>query len=280
MSKELKKPILNPTNQYSLNSYQSTDDLTKCLNKAFREKNIELSKTLHDNKKMEEYHKQYGSDFIKSLIFGGLDGIVTSFSIIASCHSSNLDNKYVIIVGIANIIAGAISMGHGDYFSEKTELDYIKDQYDREKWEMTNYPEGELEEMLELYVEKHKISEEDAKTILLTMVKYKSFFIDHMMMIELDLLPPDENANPIKNGIITFFSFICFGSIPVITYIIWMNFFISLLFSFLTLGGLGYIKSKFIKSNKLYIIFNTILNGSLSAGLAYIVGFGLDKLLS
>ena len=271
----------HPTDSY--HSFNKSKELyrlptsSEAIHLAYQKKDPLFSKELHDNKTLEKYHKQSGNDFIKSIIFGGLDGIVTSFAIIASAHSSHLEMKYITIMGIASILAGAISMGHGDYFSEKAELDYVNDQYTREKWEMDNYPDGEVNEMIDLYTDKHHIEKEDAETILHTMAKYKEFFVDHMMIIELELMPPDPDANPIKNGVITFFSFLIFGSIPVITYIISGIFWVSVLFTLITLGILGAVKAKFIKAPFLTTILNTIFNGALSAGLAYLVGYSLDK---
>lgn len=47
-------------------------------------------------------------------------------------------------MGLANLIADAISMGLGDALSEKAELDYIHREWKRETWEMDNNPQGEV----------------------------------------------------------------------------------------------------------------------------------------
>jgi DNA damage-binding protein 1 len=267
-------PLLGTSYLNSINSYQNGGIID-----SYQKRNAEHSRFLHsqDKKTIEKYHENSGSDFLKSLIFGGLDGVVTSFAIICSAHASHFSYYQILILGLSNILAGAISMGHGDYFSEKAEYDYVKDQYEREKWEMANYEEGEINEMIELYTKKHKIYELDANNILRTMAKYKHFFIDHMMVIELGLLPPDEKSNAIQKGIVTFFSFLIFGIIPLLTYVYLNGFITACSFAILLLGTLGYIKATFTKSSKLWSCFITILNGSLSAGFAYVVSSALDK---
>ena len=249
---------------------------------AFKNRDHQHSKFLHQltNKETEEYHKTLGSDFVKSIIFGGLDGIVTTFAIITSAHASHLSYYQILILGLANVMADAISMGHGDYFSEQAEFDYITDQYNREKWEMTNYEEGEIMEMIDLYVNKHNIKEVDAELIIRTMAKYKDFFVDHMMVIELDLMPPDEHSNAIKNGMVTFSSFLIFGIIPLLFYSFLCSFLLACLSSIFLLGVLGYVKATFTNSSKVRSCCITILNGSSSAGLAYLISMGLDSYIN
>lgn len=53
---------------------------------------------------------------------------------------------------------------------------YIKQERSREQWEMENSPQGEIEEMIELY-EGKGFSKEDAKTIIETMAKNEKFFV-------------------------------------------------------------------------------------------------------
>lgn len=256
---------------------------------AYQNNNANLSMRFHEENKenndnqdkdnKEKYHEIVGSDVVKSIIFGGLDGIITTFSIICSSYASHLSVHTIMVLGFANVLADAISMGHGDYFSEKTEQDYIKDQYNREKWEMDNYPQGEIDEMVDIYVDKYNISRHEANSMLTTMSNYKDLFVDHMMVLELDLMPPSDNQNPYKNGLVTFFSFLFFGSIPLIFYLLSENIYYAISSTIITLGFLGWVRSYFTKTNKFYSCFITILNGGISAGAAYGVSYALDYYL-
>jgi hypothetical protein len=124
---------------------------------AFSTGDAEASRAMHESTrvahdgavaKADENHGGFGSDYVKSIVFGGLDGIITTFSTIASSVGGNLSIEAVITLGFANLIADAISMGVGDFISSKAEYDYLMAERAREAWEFDNHPEGEKQEMV------------------------------------------------------------------------------------------------------------------------------------
>lgn len=139
----------------------------------------------------DEYHKTEGG-LLKPMIFGGLDGILTSFAIVAGAAGGNLSSGVVLILGFSNIFADALSMGVGEFLSSKAENEWILSERRREEWELENYPEGEIREMVDLYMEKG-MSRQDAESVITTMAKYKDFFVDIMMTQELQLQVPEDD---------------------------------------------------------------------------------------
>ena len=77
-----------------------------------------------------------------------------------------------------------------------------------EKWEVDNYPEGEKQEMVELYMEKG-IPKKDAESMTKILSKHKKAWVDIMMVEELGLMK--DNGSPVKNALVTFGSFSIFG---------------------------------------------------------------------
>jgi len=63
--------------------------------------------------------------YVKSLVFGGLDGIITTFAIVATVAGARAHPGLVLLMGAANLIADALSMGIGDYLSERAEDEYV-----------------------------------------------------------------------------------------------------------------------------------------------------------
>jgi VIT1/CCC1 family predicted Fe2+/Mn2+ transporter len=92
---------------------------------------------------------------------------------------ANFDPKVAVVLGFSNLIGDALSMGVGDYLSERAEIDFARNEMRREAWEVENYIEGEKREMIELYVAKG-MTEEDATTIIESMSKYPKIFVDTM----------------------------------------------------------------------------------------------------
>ena len=83
-------------------------------------------------------------------------------------------------------------MGVGEFLSSKAENEWILSEKRREEWELENYREGEIQEMIDIYTSKG-MSPEDAKTCIETMAKYDEFFVDIMMMQELELQVPEDD---------------------------------------------------------------------------------------
>jgi len=254
--------------------------------KAHDELDVELSRLAHNNKisSAQETHNKSG-DYIKSVIFGGLDGIVTTFAVVAGVAGANLDNHVVIILGFANVVADGISMGLGDFLSERAELEFVKNERRREEWEVQNYIDGEKKEMVDLYTAKG-MTEEDATTVIDVMSKYHNIFVDTMLVEELGLMPPDENDSPAKKGFVTFLSFLIFGVVPLLTYVFGYNssnknllFGVSVAMSAITLFVLGVVKARLASQPILSTAFAMMVNGGVAAAASYFIGWAIESIV-
>ena len=56
-------------------------------------------------------------DYAKSIVYGGMDGIVTTFAVVAGAVGGNLGIKPILILGFSNLLADGFSMAVGDYLS-------------------------------------------------------------------------------------------------------------------------------------------------------------------
>ena len=251
--------------------------------KAYSKGNVEEMKTAHDMsaRKLNEKHKT-GGEFVKSAVYGGLDGILTTFAIASGAIGGNISNTVVLILGVSSLIADGISMGIGDYMGTKSEYEFAKAEREREEWEVENNPDGEKTEMKEIYIEKG-LAEEDATIAVETLSKHPKAWIDIMMVEELGLLDTDDS--PIKNGLVSLFSFIILGLIPLLPYIIGAGindakglFWASLGLTAGILFFLGAAKTRFTGKGVLISGLETLLVGACAAGFAFLVGWALEPL--
>ena len=67
------------------------------------------------------------SNLLRTLMFGGIDGIITIFNIMSGIEGSRLNYKYIFIIGAATLVSDAISMGTGEYLSVKAENELKKE---------------------------------------------------------------------------------------------------------------------------------------------------------
>lgn len=227
----------------------------------------------------QEKHKK-GGEFIKSAIFGGLDGIITVFSVVTGSHGASLSAHVILILGVATLIGDAIAMAMGDYLSTKAEIEYQACERKREEWEVENNPEGEKVEMIEVY-RNRGMTEEDAQLMANTISKSKKAWVEVMMLEELGLIEVDDS--PGKNAITTFISFLFFGIIPLLPYFANQDndsnlFEVSLGLTGFALLFLGFVKSFLVDMSWIKSCLETGFLGGTAAITAYLIGWLLEGL--
>jgi vacuolar iron transporter family protein len=253
---------------------------------AYKTRDIKATIAAHNVKSKSktdtEAHVSSGQ-YLKSAVYGGLDGTVTTFAVVAGSQGASLATGVVLILGFANLIGDGLSMAIGDYLSTKSENEYHNAEREREKWEVDNYPQGEKKEMVELY-ESKGIAKKDATSMVEIMSKYKEAWVDLMMVEELGIMQSKES--PVKNAVVTFLSFCIFGFVPLLAYVLALNFNLLLTNTFLiassltalTLFSLGAIRIKFTGLNFFRSGMEMVIVGGIASFAAYLIGYFLQSL--
>jgi|LauGreDrversion4_2_1035121.scaffolds.fasta_scaffold554252_1 VIT1/CCC1 family predicted Fe2+/Mn2+ transporter len=214
--------------------------------------------------------------YARPFVFGALDGLATLFALVAGSVGADLSARSMLAVGVGNLIAGALGMGIGEYVSSKADRDVALREEARERWEVENNPEGEIYEMIAIY-ESKGLSRQDASLVASTLAKYPQFWVEHMMLTEIGMLPADKDENVAIGGIVMFISFVLFGSVPLLSYYFLSfgglsPFTIATISSTITLFILGAIKSKFVSKPPVTGGMWMMLQGGLCAFSAYCLG--------
>lgn len=219
-----------------------------------------------------------GGKYIKSMVYGGLDGIITTFAVVSGVAGASLTFQVVIILGFANLLADGISMAVGDYLSTKSENEYTTGLKKRKKQELILHYTDEINDMIDSY-EQQGVSKKDAHTISHLLAKYETPFVDQKIKDEYGNEEIEET--PIKNAVVTFFSFFVFGFVPLLAYVISMVFPFMLAHAFLvasiltgvTLFVLGAIKSSITHSKWIKSGLEMLIIGGVAAIAAYLIGY-------
>ncbi|KAI7748622.1 hypothetical protein M8C21_012422 [Ambrosia artemisiifolia] len=229
----------------------------------------------------ERPREPWKGELVKSIVYAGLDAIITSFSLISSISAGRLSSVDVLVLGFANLVADGISMGFGDYVSSNTERDVAVKERLVTEWEVTNRRRGQEQALLNRYRDLG-MNIDDATTVVNIFAKYEDIMVDEKM-VQNGILSPDDGEKPWKKGLITFGAFLVFGSAPILAFIILIPFthndthkFIgACILSALALAALGAAKAKIAGQNYALSISGTLFNGALAGFAAYMIGWVL-----
>lgn len=237
---------------------------------------------LHSKEKFLFFNKDYIAEFV----YGGIDGAITTFAVVAGAEGAGLSLSVVIILGLANLIADGFSMSVGNYFSTKAERDSYEKHKAVEYWEVENLREKEIQEIREIYAAKG-FKGELLEQVVEVITSDKDVWVDTMMKEELEI--SKDERTPISTAAVTFVSFILIGAIPLLAYFFEGfsggmdkdNLFIySCIFTGIGLSIVGSLKSVVTEKNIVIGVLETLILGGLAAFLAYYVGDILEKVIS
>lgn len=228
------------------------------------------------------------SRVIKNFVYGGVDGIITTFSIIAASFASNMHIHTILIIGLSHVIADAFSMGMGDFISSMSEMEYILSLRNEEQDKIHENKLSKINSLTNTYIKKG-LSHKDAKTIVSLLSQKIPLFIDHLLMYSSDISNSHQYQTMIKNSIVMIISFGLFGCIPLLSYILGpyafsvqnkvILFQYSCMLCIITLFVIGAFSGYLSKKHLLKEGTITVINGSLTALLSYICGWFVHKIL-
>lgn len=90
--------------------------------------------------------------WLRAAVLGANDGIVSTASLILGVAASGADRSALLVAGVAGLVAGAMSMAAGEYVSVSSQSDTEQSDLARERVELTNSPEAEMEELTAIYI--------------------------------------------------------------------------------------------------------------------------------
>jgi len=229
-------------------------------------------------KKISTMHSVLISDFV----YGGIDGAVTTFAVVAGVSGASLSSEIVLILGFANLFADGFAMATGNYLGTKSHIELANKIRRSEENSIIEKPEEEREEISEIYKQKGFSGDHLKKTVDV-ITRDKKIWIDTMMTDEFGII--EETKSPLKAAFVTFLAFNIIGIIPLFSYLLSYispffkeyAFTSSIIFTSVALFLVGSIKANIVDKKWFLSGLETLIIGGVAAAIAYFVGYSLKE---
>ena len=216
-------------------------------------------------------------NYIRDWIYGGIDGAVTTFAVVSGVAGAELSPVIVLILGFANLVADGFSMAASNFLGTRAEQEDYARLKEIEYRHIRVHPEGEREEIRQIYRDKGFEGAELEKAVDL-ITSDKDRWVQTMLTEEYGL--PTEIRSAWKAAFATFTAFVICGLIPLLPYLFGIknSFYVSSALTGATFFVIGSVKSRWSTASWLRSGLETFFVGSLAAILAYAVGVLLKEI--
>lgn len=222
-------------------------------------------------------------DYLSDFVYGAIDGTVTTFAVVSGVAGADLSSSIVIILGFANLIGDGFSMAASNYLGTRTDMQLHDKLRAREAAEIDAYPEGEREEIRQIYAAKG-FQGEVLESVVETITADKARWIDTMLTEEMGISLT--RRSPLRAALATMVAFLLIGLIPLMPFVLqlinadWFSrpYVASSLATAIAFFVVGAIKSRFVDQRWYWSGLETLLVGGAAAVLAYFVGMAMGGL--
>jgi vacuolar iron transporter family protein len=229
----------------------------------------------------EAIHARLAGDprisYLRDWIYGGIDGVVTTFAVVAGVVGADLPSRIVLVLGLANLVADGFAMAAGNYSGTQAE----RDDYDRllavERKHIAIVPDGEREEIRQIFGAKG-FAGDQLERIVDVITADDSRWAKTMVVEEYGLAPTPKS--PILAAISTFAAFMSCGLVPLVAYLGAGRLAPCVVATGLVFFAIGAVKSQWSLTSWWRSGFGTFVIGMIAAALAFCVGFGFRMLFS
>ena len=216
-------------------------------------------------------------NYLRDWIYGGIDGSVTTFAVVSGVAGAQLPPRIILIMGFANLIADGFSMAASNYLGTKAEYEDLKRLEAVEHRHIDTFPEGEREEVKQIFRQKG-FTGEDLDRMVHLITSDRKRWVQTMLTEEYGL--PAEVRSPRIAALSTFSAFFVCGLIPLLPYVGQLPhaFGLSIIATGVTFFAIGSAKSWWSTASWLRSGSVTLLVGTIAAALAYAAGIVLKVL--
>lgn len=215
-------------------------------------------------------------NWLRASVLGANDGIVSIAGLVVGVAGATTSSTIILTAGVAGIIAGAISMAAGEYVSVSSSKDTEKVLLKKEKRELEEHPQQELEELTSLY-EKKGLTRKTAQIVAKELTAHDAFAAHVDAELRID---PNNLTNPWHAAFASAISFLIGAIIPLIAILLppeSMRIPMAFIAVLIALIITGFLSAKMSGANVVRATFRIVLGGTLAMAITYSVGklFGI-----
>jgi VIT1/CCC1 family predicted Fe2+/Mn2+ transporter/rubrerythrin len=169
----------------------------------------------------ETWHRTGGGGTLRASVFGISDGLVSNTSLVMGFAGAQTEGKFVLLAGVAGLLAGAFSMAAGEYVSMRAQRELFEHQIELERGELEEAPEEEKGELQLIYRAKG-LPHEQAESMAAHLMENPEAALDTLVREELGL-DPSELGSPWGASIGSFLAFAAGALVPVVPFFFGAN---------------------------------------------------------
>ncbi|KAL3731272.1 hypothetical protein ACJRO7_028190 [Eucalyptus globulus] len=231
-----------------------------------------------EQQRLLDQHKEAhftAGEIVRDIIIGVSDGLTVPFALAAGLSGANASSSIVLTAGIAEVAAGAISMGLGGYLAAKSEADNYARELKREQEEIIRVPDTEAAEVAEILA-RYGIEPHEYGPVVNALRKKPQAWLDFMMKFELGLEKPDPKR-ALQSAFTIAIAYVLGGLVPLIPYmfipVAGKAVVASVILTLMALLIFGYAKGYFTDNKPFKSALQTALIGAIASAAA----FGMAK---
>jgi VIT1/CCC1 family predicted Fe2+/Mn2+ transporter len=216
-------------------------------------------------------------NYIRDWVYGGIDGSVTTFAVVSGVVGAGLSPVVILVMGFANLVADGFSMAASNYLGTRAEQEDFKHLEVTEHRHIDTAPEGEKEEVRQIFREKG-FEDEELERVVELITSDRKRWVQTMLTEEYGL--PREVRSAHLAALSTFSAFLLCGLTPLVPFIFRLTnaFTLSTFLTGMVFFAVGAVKAKWSTSTWWRSGLETLFVGSIAAALAYAVGLLLKGL--
>jgi vacuolar iron transporter family protein len=209
---------------------------------------------------------------LRNFVFGTSDGLVTVLAFVAGVSASLATRKLVLMAGVAEMFAGAVSMGLGAFLGTRAERDWYERERKREELEVAKIPHLERDELRDIY-RKKGLEGETLERVVDAFTANEKRWVDIMMTEELGLSPVE--SSPWSAGLVVGFSYVLAAAVPLLPYLFLRDgqaLIASMMVTAVALYAVGVAKARLTQRPELRAGIETMLTGLVGTAICWGIG--------